>query len=233
MRRHRVAVYGLIGIGLLTMGWGADVLLSERDHLVERHDRLEALNAAARAKKDQLQKLEAVRQESIAAYSGGVGRMLPAETEGGAATSIASEKFGQLLKSWYASTGIAATAVLSVEREENNGIAYYRAEVEAPMRIEQFVMLMQNKRTAPLALRLEHATVEANDPRKPTGLRTRMKWVALQALPVPEADKPGKDGAKTRPAKADTVSRPEKVAARVLERGRNDSAIKLPEEKRK
>lgn len=236
LRRQRVAVSGLLCIGLLTVAWGADELLAERNRLVARLDRLEALNAAARAKKDRFQPLEAARRESAAAYSGVAGRMVPAETE---ETGVAGEKFGQSLKGWYGSAGVTTAAILSVERKEEGGIAYYRAEIEAPMRIEQFAQLMQNKRTAPLALRLEQATVEANDPHRPTGLRTRMKWVAMQALPVPipeagTSGKPDKNNAKGKPAKADTATHPDKPAAsRVLERGRSEPAMKLPEEKRK
>jgi hypothetical protein len=220
VRQHRVTAYALLGATLLLVVWIFDGLWSERENLIERLDRLETLNAAARAKKEQLPKLDTTRQESAAAYAGAVGRMLPPDAAG----IIASEKFGQLLKGWYENTGIAASAILSVDRKEKDGIVYYRAAVEAPMRIEQFSQLMQNKRTAPLALRLAQATVEANDPRKPTGLLTHMDWEALQAMPIPEVAKP---------MKTETTVRPDKSGSRVQERGKTEPTMKPSEEKRK
>ena len=91
------------------------------------------------------------------------------------------------------------------------------------MKIEQFVELLQGKAYAPVAVRLVEASVNANDDKAPTGLRTLMTWEGLLA-PAPAED--------TKPEKpADGPKKGTKPAGRSA--GETPSAIKSIEEKRK
>lgn len=215
--------YGLIAVALLLTAVLTDDLYVEYDRVATRLQSVESALTVARDKAERLPQLSKQRQEVGASYAGVSGRLVPA-TE--ASASAGGEKFGQLLRSWYEAKGVTQLAVKNLDRREAHGIVLYRAEIEAAMRVEQFVGLLQGRAYAPAALRLEHAAVDANDAVAPTGLRTVMTWEGAQAPALPPVEKAAKSDKK--PEKG-SPKPPEKVRE---PRG-DSSAVKILEEKRK
>lgn len=172
--------------------------------------------ADAKSKQQQLPRLETSYAAERTAAGALAGRLVPSD-EG--APAGAGARFGQSLREWYISHGISQVAVQAVNRREELGLVYLRGEVAAPMNIEQFNKLLQNKGTAPLALRLTEASIDANDMQAPSGLRTRMTWEGLAAVPRPSP--------KEKIADKKKAEKP-----RVVERGGSAAPI-VVEEKRK
>jgi len=214
--------------GWKPLGWFAVVILAAflaLDGLVSEHLRLaeaielkEAALAAAQAQQEQLPHLETNYAAGRIAAGGLAGRLVQSDE---AAPAGAGERFGQILREWYISQGARQVAVQAVNRREEMGLVYLRGEVAAPLGIEPFNSLLQNKGAAPLALRLVEATVDVNDMDAPSALRTRMTWEGLAAVPRP--------GPKEKIA---DKKNPDKTVARTLERGAGAVPM-VVEEKRK
>lgn len=171
---------GAIVIVLLAAFLALDGLGGEYLRLNEAIASRETALTALRAKQEQLPRLEtAYATERIAA--GGMASRLVQSDEG--APAGAGERFGQILREWYISQGAGQVAVQAVSRREEAGLVYLRGEVAAQLGIEQFNNLLQNKGTAPLVLRLVEASIDANDMSAPSGLRTRITWEGLAAVP--------------------------------------------------
>ncbi|TRZ97485.1 MAG: hypothetical protein D4R84_05140 [Rhodocyclaceae bacterium] len=209
---------GLLAIVILGGFLALDGLIGEHLRLTELIETREGALAAARAKQEQLPRLEtSYATERIAA--GGLASRLVQSDEG--VPGGAGERFGQILREWYISQGVSQVAVQAVSRREEMGLVYLRGEVTAPLSTEQFNSLLQNKGAAPLALRLVEASVDVNDMTAPSALRTHMTWEGLAAVP------------RTSPKeKVADKKKPDKTVARTLERG----AAAVPnvvEEKRK
>ena len=193
---------GAIAIVLLAAFLALDGLTSEFFRLREAIVSKELALAAVRAKQEQLPRLEtAYATERIAA--GGLASRLVQSDEG--APAGAGERFGQILREWYISQGASVVAVGAVNRREEAGLVYLRGEVTAPLGIEQFNNLLQNKGAAPLVLRLVEASVEANDPSAPSGLSTRITWEGLAAVPRPSPKERLAD--KKKPENSRTIER--------------------------
>lgn len=207
---------GWFAIVILVAFLALDGLVSEHLRLADAIELKEAAVIAARAKQEQLPRLEASYAAERIAAGGLAGRLVQSD-EG--APAGAGERFGQILREWYISQGASQVAVQAVNRREEMGLVYLRGEVAAPLGIEQFNSLLQNKGTAPLALRLVEATIDVNDMNAPSALRTRMTWEGLAAVPRP--------GPKE---KLGDKKKPDKTVARTLERGAAAVAV---EEKRK
>jgi hypothetical protein len=209
---------GGLAILLLLGGLVLDTLWGDYALVAQRYERVEADLAMARMRAEHLPGMEARARQVNAEYGGVQGRLIVAQGD-----SAASEKFGQQLRGWYEARGVTQVSVRGVQRREADGLVYYRADVDAAMRIEQLVELLQGKSYAPVALKLVEASVNANDDNAPTGLRTAMTWEGLLVPAAPEEAK----SAKT----ADSA----KKGARPAGRGANENppAIKTIEEKRK
>jgi hypothetical protein len=207
-------VGGLVILALLA-GLMLDALWTDYDRAAGRLDALETELAALRMKAERLPALEARAKQADAEFGGVQGRLLAAQGE-----TAAAEKFGQQLRGWYEAKGIGQVVVRGVQRREAGGLVYYRGDIEAAMRIEQLVDLLQGRPYAPLALSLLEANIEANDENRPTGLRTTMTWEGLLAPAKPEDAKTDKaaDAAK-KPARP-AGGAGDKPAARILEEKR-------------
>lgn len=209
---------GLFAIVMLAAFVMLDGLLSDYLRLLDSIDTAKTRLDVVKAKQEQLPRLETTyAAERIAA--GGLSSRLVQSDEGSPAG--AGERFGQIMREWYISQGVNQVAVQSVNRREEADLVYLRGEVAAPMNIEQLNNLLQNKGSAPLALRLVEASIDANDTNSPSGLRTRMTWEGLAAVPRPMPKEKIIDKKKS-----------EKTVSRTLERG-GSAAPKLVEEKRK
>jgi len=193
---------GVIAMVLLAAFVALDGLVREYLRLDEAIESRETALAGARAKQEQLPRLESTyAAERIAA--GGVASRMVQSDEG--APAGAGERFGQILREWYISQGASQVAVQAVSRREEAGLVYLRGEVSAPLGIEQFNNLLQNKTGAPLAVRLVEASVDANDMNAPSALRTRITWEGLAAVPRPSPrEKPGE---KKKPDNSRTIDR--------------------------
>lgn len=173
-------------------------LLGAHLRLQDDREAKEAGIMRAQARLEQLPRLEKALDSERTALGAIAARLVPSDEGAPAATG---ERFAALLREWYAAQGVKQAVVLGLTRREEDGVVYVRAEVQAPMGIEQLAALLQGKSSAPLALRLVEANVEGNDANAPTGLRTRMSWEALVATPKAapkeqasdkkKADKPG------------------------------------------
>lgn len=175
---------GLFAILILASFLVLDGLINEYLRLAEAIESREAAVAGAKAKQEQLPRLDTAYAAERSA-AGGLASRLVQNDEG--APAGAGERFGQSLREWYISQGARQVAVQAVSRREEMGLVYLRGEVAAPLNIEQFNNLLQNKGTAPLALRLVEASIDANDMSAPSGLRTIMVWEGLAAVPKPVA----------------------------------------------
>jgi hypothetical protein len=206
---------GGLAILALLAGLMLDTLWVDYDRAAERLDNLDTELAALRMKAERLPVLEARAKQVDAEFGGVQGRLLVAQGEG-----AAGEKFGQQLRGWYEGKGVTQVAVRGAQRRAADGLVYYRAEIEAAMRIEQLVELLQGRPYAPLALRLVEANIEANDENRPTGLRTTMTWEGLFAPAKPEDAKTDKsaEAAKKTPRSAGGPG--DKPATRILEEKR-------------
>jgi hypothetical protein len=207
---------GWFAIVILAAFLALDGLASEYLRLAEAIELKQAAVVAARARQEQLPRLEASYAAERTAAGALAGRLVQSD-EG--APAGAGERFGQILREWYISQGASQVAVPAVNRREEMGLVYLRGEVVAPLGIEQFNSLLQNKGAAPLALRLVEASIDVNDMNAPSALRSRMTWEGLAAVPRP--------GPKEKPA---DKKKPDKTVARTLERGAAAVAV---EEKRK
>ncbi len=205
---------GGLAILALLAGLALDVLWSDYDHAAGRLDALETELATLRMQAERLPALEARARQLDAEFGGVRGRLLAARGE-----DAAGEKFGQQLRGWYEAKGIGQAVVRGVRRREAGGLVYYRADVEAAMRIEQLVELLQGKPYAPLALGLVEANIEANDENRPTGLRTTMTWEGLLDPAQPEDTKTDKS-AEARKSPRPAGGAGDKPAARILEEKR-------------
>ena len=209
---------GLFAIVLLTAFLMLEGLINEHQRLAEAIESRETAVAAATAKQEQLPRLEASYAAERVAAGGLASRLVPSDE--GAPASM-GERFGQILREWYISQGASQVAVQAVNRREEMGLVYLRGAVAAPLSIEQFTRLLQNKAAAPLALRLVEASIDANDMNAPSALRTRMTWEGLAAVP------------RTNPKeKVADKKKPDKTVSRTLERGGSATPI-VVEEKRK
>lgn len=171
---------GLFAIVILAAFLVLEGPINEHLRLTQAIESREAAVAGAKARQEQGARLEAAyAAERIAA--GALARRLVQSDEG--APAGAGERFGQILREWYISQGVSQVAVQAVNRREEMGLVYLRGEVVAALNIEQFNNLLQNKGTAPLALRLVEASIDANDMDAPSALRTRMTWEGLAAVP--------------------------------------------------
>lgn len=207
---------GLFAILILASFLVLDGLINEYLRLAEAIESREAAVAGAKAKQEQLPRLETAYAAERSAAGGLASRLIQSD-EG--APAGAGERFGQSLREWYISQGARQVAVQAVSRREEMGLVYLRGEVAAPLNIEQFNNLLQNKGVAPLALRLVEASIDANDMSAPSGLRTIMVWEGLAAVP--------KAVAKEKIADKKKNEKP-----RTLERGGSAAPIVI-EEKRK
>lgn len=206
---------GGLAILVLLAGLMLDALWVDYDRAAQRLDVLETELATLRMKAERLPALEARAKQVDAEFGGVQGRLLVAQGEGAAA-----EKFGQQLRGWYEAKGIGQAAVRGVQRRAADGLVYYRGEIEAAMRIEQFVELLQGRPYAPLALSLVEANVEANDENRPTGLRTTMTWEGLLAPAKPEDAKTEKSAEAAKKTPRPAGGSGDKPAARILEEKR-------------
>ena len=214
--------------GWKPLGWFAIVILAAflaLQGLIEEHRRLseavearEAAVVAAKAKQEQLPRLETSYAAERIAAGGLASRLVPSD-EGTPAG--AGERFGQILREWYISQGAGQVAVQAVTRREEIGLVYLRGEVVASLNSEQLYNLLQNKRAAPLALRLVEAQIDVNDMSAPSALRARMTWEGLAAVPRPIPKE-----------KIADKKKPDKTAPRTTERGGPAVPI-VAEEKRK
>lgn len=208
------------GLAILALlgGFVLQVLWDDYALVAQRHERLDAELAMARMRAERLPELEARAKQVDAEYGGAQGRLLQAQGDG-----AAGEKFGQQLRAWYEAKGVTQVGVRGVQRRAADGLVYYRADVDAAMKIEQLVELLQGRTFAPIALRLVEASVNANDDKTPTGLRTLMTWEALLA-PAPTED-----------AKTEKPADGPKKGTKPAGRGPGDTppATKSIEEKRK
>ncbi|MCX7175972.1 MAG: hypothetical protein NT159_19020 [Proteobacteria bacterium] len=171
---------GLFAILTLAAFLVLDGLIEEHLRLAEAIESREASVAGAKARQEQLPRLETTyAAERIAA--GGLASRLVQSDEG--VPAGAGERFGQILREWYISQSVSQVAVQAVNQREETGLVYLRGEVVASLNIEQFTNLLQNKGAAPLALRLVEASIDANDMVAPSALRTRMTWEGLAAVP--------------------------------------------------
>jgi len=167
---------------LLGTALGVNQLIAAHLSMIDDVEAQEATITKLRARQEQLPRLEKALEAERAASGGIVARLVPADEGAPAATG---ERFSATLRDWYGAQGAKQAAVQNLVRRDEDGLTYLRAEIEAPMGIEQLAALLQNKTAAPLALRLVEASVEANDMNSPTGLRTRMTWEGLAATPRP------------------------------------------------
>jgi len=191
--------------------------LSDYDRVMEELTEREAVLREGQARAELLTRLEktlAERKTSVAAVAS---RMIPIDPE---APGQGAAKFGEMLKSWYASHGINQAAISAVTPVGTEPLQYLRATVEAPMRLEQFVALLQGKRAAPLALRLVEADVRGNDARAPNGLLTRMTWEALRAPPKPVEPEPVKGGKAGEAKKSSATRASDRAGSERAEAGR-------------
>lgn len=215
--------------------------LTDYDRVAEELADREAVIQEGQARSALIEKLEktlADRQTQLAGLSA---RLVASDAQ---VPGDAASKYSEALKSWYASHGIAQAAVSAV-MPRSEGLQYLRATVEAPMRLEQFVKLMQAKSAAPLALRLVEAEVRGNDATQPSGLVTRMTWEALRAPSKPVEAEPvagkgavGKSNASRAAGKNDKAAgeKPsgEKTGGKTVERGKSALPASLAtEDKRK
>lgn len=209
---------GLLVIVILAAFLALDGLVREHQRLTEAIESRETAVAAARARQEQLPRLEASYAAERIAAGGLAGRLVQSD-EG--APGGAGERFGQILREWYISQGVSQVAVQAVNRREEMGLVYLRGEVAASLSTEQLNNLLQNKAAAPLALRLVEASVDVNDMNAPSALRTQMTWEGLAAVP------------RTSPKeKVTDKKKPDKTVARTLERGAS-AVPNVVEEKRK
>lgn len=198
---------GGLAILVLLAGLVLDTLWTDYDRAAARLDGAETELAALRMQAERLPALEARARQVETEFGGVQGRLLVAQ--GGSATG---ERFGQQVRGWYEARGIGQAVVRGVQRREAGGLVYYRADIEAAMRIEQLVELLEGRPYAPLALSLMEASVEANDEHRPTGLRTTMTWEGLLAPAPPEDAKTDKS--------AEAAKKAPRPAARTLEEKR-------------
>lgn len=208
---------GLVILALLA-GVMLDLLWSDFDQVAQRLERVETELRVSRKKAERLPAMELQGKQLATEYGGVQARLIPAQGD-----SAAGEKFGQLLRGWYEAKGVNQVAVRAVQRREAGGLVYYRADIEAAMRIEQLVDLLQGKPYAPVVLSLVEASVKANDEVSPTGLQTTMMWEGLLSPAKPEEATAGKPAA--RPGKG------QRTVSRVT--NENPTASKIIEEKRK
>lgn len=218
---HPRQPWGLLLILLLGVGIAVDTLRSDCLRLTEQAERSEMQLLAMRKKVGRLPAMEEQIKQVDAEFGGLQSRLLAPGGE-----SATGEKLGQSIQGWYAGRGIAQATVRKVERRVADGLVHYRVSIDAPMRIEQLVQLMQNKPHAPLALGLVEASVEGNDAKRPTGLRTAMIWEAVQAPAKPEEKKAAKPANPAEPA-AGKEPRP------VSRSGDSLTAQRVSEDKRK
>lgn len=210
-------VGGLIVL-MLMAGIMLDILWSDFAGVSQRLEQVETELMTSRMKAERLPAMELRGKQLAAEYGGLQSRLIPAQGD-----SAASEKFGQLLRGWYESKAVSQVTVRGVQRREADGLVYYRAEIEAALRTEQLVDLMQSKSYAPLALSLIEASIKANDEVRPTGLQTTMMWEGLLS-PAKQEEK-----------KAEKPSTKPKQGQRSIGRDTNENptATKTIEEKRK
>jgi len=206
---------GLFAILILAAFLVLEGLIDEHRQLAGALESAEAALTGAKAKQEQLPRLETAYAAERIAAGGLASRLVQSDAN---APGGAGERFGQILREWYISQGASQVAVQSVSRREENGLVYLRGEVTAPLYIEQLNNLLQNKGAAPLALRLVEASVDANDMRAPSGLRSRMIWEGLAAVPRPVPTEKPAD--KKKPEKSRTFERGGSVAPIVVEEKR-------------
>lgn len=206
---------GLLLIVLLGAILALEGVVSEFQRLAETIDARESALAAARTKQEQLPQLEKDYATERTAAGGLASRLVPND-EG--APGGAGERFGQIMREWYISQGARQVAVQAVSRREEAGLVYLGGEVLASLNIEQFNNLLQNKGTAPLALRLVEASIDGNDTNAPSGLRTRMIWEGLAAVPKPLPKEKTADMKK--PEKMRTTERAASTGPTVVEQKR-------------
>lgn len=219
---------GLLILVLLA-GVVLDILWSDYAAVAQRRQQVEMELQAARMKAERLPALEAKSKESAAASGGLQSRLIPPQGD-----SEASNTFGQLLRGWYEAKGIKQVAVSGVTRHAVGGLVYYRANLDAALRIEQLEDLLQSKPYAPLALRLREASIKTNDDLHPTGLQTTLTWEGLLAPAKPE--EPATDPTPTKSAKPTKPATNQAAKGqRTVSRGANTNltATKTTEEKRK
>lgn len=207
---------GVLFILILASFLVLDGLINEHLRLAEAIESREAALAGIRTRQEQSSRLETAYAAERSA-AGGLSSRLIQWDEG--APAGAGERFGQILREWYISQGARQVAVQAVSRREEMDLVYLRGEVAAPLSIEQFNNLLQNKGAAPLALRLVEASIDANDMSAPSGLHTRMVWEGLAAVPRPIPKERIADKKKSE-------------TSRTLERG-GSAARTVVEEKRK
>jgi hypothetical protein len=215
--RHRWQPIGGLAVLALVCGLVVDTLWTDYAAVAERHERLDAELSIARMRAARLPEMEARAKQTQTEFGGIQSRLIAAQSDGSA-----GDKFGQALRGWYEAKGVTQVSVRGVHRREAEGLVYYRADIDAALRIEQLVDLLQGRTYAPQAVRLVEATVNANDDSAPTGLRTLMTWEGVMA---PVADDAASDKA------ADGTKKPPRPAVRVA--NENPAALKTIEEKRK
>lgn len=234
----RIKPFGLLLVFVLT-AWGLiEQELADYERVAEELADREAVIQEAQARGVLLEKLEKTLADRQVQLAGLASRMVASDGPPGEAAS----KFSEALKSWYAAQGITQAAVSAVT-PRSEGLNYLRATVEAPMRLEQFVKLLEAKSAAPLALRLVEAEVRGNDARQPSGLLTRMTWEALRAPPKPAEPEPsgkgstGKNDARRPANKHDSAasekSGGEKAGGKTVERGKSALPASLATEDKK
>ncbi len=179
---------GLLLILLLSAGFLLESLWQDLESISDRYTVIETDLEAIRMRASRLPELEAKLKQTDVEFGGMQSRLIVASSD-----LLASEKFGQQMRAWYESKGIKQVSIRGVQRREEGKLTYYRAEVDAELRIEQLVDLIQGMPFAPVAVRLSDAVINVNNDIAPTGLRSVMTWEAQSLLSKPEevkAEKP-------------------------------------------
>ncbi len=161
---------------LLLAGLVLDTLWDDYVKISQRLDNTESELAVMYMKAKRLPALEAKATQMDAEYGGVQSRLIAAQDGTGA-----GEKFGEQLRSWFVTKGIAQVSVREVQRREEGGLVYYRVSLDAALKVEQLVDLLQSIPFAPASVSLVEATISGNDQRTPTGLRALMSWEGLLA----------------------------------------------------
>ncbi len=179
---------GLLLILLLSAGFLLESLWQDYVSVTDRHALIDTDLEALRMRASRLPELEAKLKQADVEYGGVQSRLIVAQSD-----ALASEKFGQQMRAWYESKGIKQVSIRGVQRREEGKRVYYRVEVDAELRIEHLVELIQGISFAPVAVRLIDAIINVNNEAAPTGLRTVLTWEGQALLSPPEeikAEKP-------------------------------------------